>query len=132
MPRPALNDIKLLFHHEILFCPQLTVSITPCIFTGQSNMPVIELETVSTADFLEVIAHTKPSARSLMERYSAWEKEYESVWHVISCMDYYYSNQQMFYRTIQKGVRIVSFGEQKLVTGTVPLKGHPPTPKRYI
>uniref|UniRef100_A0A671T973 Katanin p60 subunit A-like 2 n=1 Tax=Sinocyclocheilus anshuiensis TaxID=1608454 RepID=A0A671T973_9TELE len=46
---------------------------------GQSNMPVIELETVTTADFLEVIAHTKPSARCLMERYSAWEKEYESV-----------------------------------------------------
>lgn len=79
MPRPALNDIKLLFHHEILFCPQFTVSITPCIITGQSNMPVIELETVSTADFLEVIAHTKPSARCLMDRYSAWEKEYESV-----------------------------------------------------
>uniref|UniRef100_A0A8C1HNR3 Katanin p60 ATPase-containing subunit A-like 2 n=1 Tax=Cyprinus carpio carpio TaxID=630221 RepID=A0A8C1HNR3_CYPCA len=46
---------------------------------GQSNMPVIELETVTTADFLEVIAHTKPSARCLMDRYSAWEKEYESV-----------------------------------------------------
>ncbi|RXN30585.1 katanin p60 ATPase-containing subunit A-like 2 isoform X3 [Labeo rohita] len=46
---------------------------------GQSNMPVIELETVTTADFQEVIAHTKPSARCLMDRYSAWEKEYESV-----------------------------------------------------
>ncbi|XP_026128889.1 katanin p60 ATPase-containing subunit A-like 2 isoform X1 [Carassius auratus] len=46
---------------------------------GQSNMPVIELETVTTADFLEVIAHTKPSARCLMDRYSAWEQEYESV-----------------------------------------------------
>uniref|UniRef100_A0A8C1H104 Katanin p60 ATPase-containing subunit A-like 2 n=1 Tax=Cyprinus carpio TaxID=7962 RepID=A0A8C1H104_CYPCA len=46
---------------------------------GQSNMPVIELETVTAADFLEVIAHTKPSARCLMDRYSAWEKEYESV-----------------------------------------------------
>lgn len=46
-------------------------------------MPVIELETVTTADFLEVIAHTKPSARCLMDRYSAWEKEYESVWHII-------------------------------------------------
>ncbi|XP_042620616.1 katanin p60 ATPase-containing subunit A-like 2 [Cyprinus carpio] len=46
---------------------------------GQSNMLVIELETVTTADFLEVIAHTKPSARCLMDRYSAWEKEYRSV-----------------------------------------------------
>ncbi|XP_073770246.1 katanin p60 ATPase-containing subunit A-like 2 isoform X2 [Danio rerio] len=46
---------------------------------GQSNMPVIELETVTTADFLDVIVHTKPSARCLMDRYTAWEKEYESV-----------------------------------------------------
>ncbi|XP_057177901.1 katanin p60 ATPase-containing subunit A-like 2 isoform X5 [Triplophysa rosa] len=46
---------------------------------GQSNMPVIELETVTTADFQDVIAHTKPSARCLTDRYSAWEREYESV-----------------------------------------------------
>ena len=42
-------------------------------------MPVIELETVTTEDFLEVITHSKPSARSLTDRYSAWETEYESV-----------------------------------------------------
>uniref|UniRef100_A0A8C4GTT0 Katanin p60 ATPase-containing subunit A-like 2 n=1 Tax=Dicentrarchus labrax TaxID=13489 RepID=A0A8C4GTT0_DICLA len=46
---------------------------------GDTNMPAIQLETVTTADFLEVIAHTKPSARNLMDRYAAWEKEYESV-----------------------------------------------------
>ncbi|XP_065146298.1 katanin p60 ATPase-containing subunit A-like 2 [Paramisgurnus dabryanus] len=46
---------------------------------GQSSMPVIELETVTTADFLDVISHTKPSARCLTDRYSAWEREYESV-----------------------------------------------------
>ncbi|KAG5272328.1 hypothetical protein AALO_G00164250 [Alosa alosa] len=46
---------------------------------GNSNMPVIQLETVTTADFLEVIAHTKPSARNLTEKYTAWEREYESV-----------------------------------------------------
>ncbi|XP_026196330.1 katanin p60 ATPase-containing subunit A-like 2 [Anabas testudineus] len=44
-----------------------------------NDMPAIQLETVTTADFLEVIAHTKPSARNLMDRYTAWEKEYESV-----------------------------------------------------
>ncbi|KAG9353839.1 hypothetical protein JZ751_011963 [Albula glossodonta] len=46
---------------------------------GNSEMPVIQLETVTTADFLDVIAHTKPSARNLTEKYMAWEKEYESV-----------------------------------------------------
>lgn len=48
-------------------------------FTGDADMPAIRLETVTTADFLEVIAHTKPSARNLMDRYVAWEREYESV-----------------------------------------------------
>ncbi|XP_040914423.1 katanin p60 ATPase-containing subunit A-like 2 [Toxotes jaculatrix] len=46
---------------------------------GNTDMPAIQLETVTTADFLEVIAHTKPSARNLMDRYTAWEREYESV-----------------------------------------------------
>ncbi|GAA6216007.1 katanin p60 ATPase-containing subunit A-like 2 isoform X1 [Lates japonicus] len=44
-----------------------------------TDMPAIQLEMVTTADFLEVIAHTKPSARNLMDRYTAWEREYESV-----------------------------------------------------
>ncbi|XP_064833289.1 katanin p60 ATPase-containing subunit A-like 2 isoform X2 [Oncorhynchus masou masou] len=46
---------------------------------GSCNMPVIHLETVTTEDFLEVIAHTKPSARNLLDKYTAWETEYESV-----------------------------------------------------
>ncbi|XP_054468486.1 katanin p60 ATPase-containing subunit A-like 2 [Anoplopoma fimbria] len=46
---------------------------------GDTDMPAIQLETVTTADFLEVITHTKPSARNLMDRYTAWEREYESV-----------------------------------------------------
>ncbi|XP_038590092.1 katanin p60 ATPase-containing subunit A-like 2 [Micropterus salmoides] len=46
---------------------------------GDDDMPAIQLETVTTADFLEVLAHTKPSARNLMDRYTAWEREYESV-----------------------------------------------------
>ncbi|KAI4882738.1 hypothetical protein NFI96_028545 [Prochilodus magdalenae] len=46
---------------------------------GQCGTLFIELETVTTADFLEVIAHTKPSARNLTDRFSAWEREYESV-----------------------------------------------------
>ncbi|XP_020492650.2 katanin p60 ATPase-containing subunit A-like 2 isoform X1 [Labrus bergylta] len=46
---------------------------------GDSNMPAIQLETVTTADLREVISHTKPSARNLMDRFTAWEREYMSV-----------------------------------------------------
>ncbi|XP_072227568.1 katanin p60 ATPase-containing subunit A-like 2 [Leuresthes tenuis] len=46
---------------------------------GEADILAIQLGTVTTADFLEVIAHTKPSARNLMDRYTAWEREYESV-----------------------------------------------------
>lgn len=49
------------------------------VSTGHSHMPLIKLETVTTGDFLQVIAHTKPSARKLTDRFSAWEREYESV-----------------------------------------------------
>ncbi|XP_030599083.1 katanin p60 ATPase-containing subunit A-like 2 isoform X2 [Archocentrus centrarchus] len=44
-----------------------------------TEMPPIQLETVTTADFLDVTKHTKPSARNLMDRYTAWEREYKSV-----------------------------------------------------
>ncbi|MGH0163294.1 UNVERIFIED_CONTAM: hypothetical protein FKN15_044685 [Acipenser sinensis] len=44
---------------------------------GKAELP--KLETVTTTDFLDVIAHTKPSARNLTEKYTAWQKEYESV-----------------------------------------------------
>ncbi|KAL0963279.1 hypothetical protein UPYG_G00352110 [Umbra pygmaea] len=46
---------------------------------GSFDMPVFHLETVTTQDFLEVIAHSKPSARNLTAKYTAWESEYESV-----------------------------------------------------
>ncbi|XP_037364458.1 katanin p60 ATPase-containing subunit A-like 2 isoform X1 [Talpa occidentalis] len=44
-----------------------------------SNLPKIQLDTVTTADFLDVLAHTKPSAKNLTQRYSAWQREFESV-----------------------------------------------------
>ncbi|XP_008523438.2 katanin p60 ATPase-containing subunit A-like 2 isoform X3 [Equus przewalskii] len=44
-----------------------------------SNLPGIQLDTVTTADFLDVLAHTKPSAKNLTQRYSAWQSEFESV-----------------------------------------------------
>ncbi|XP_047229347.1 katanin p60 ATPase-containing subunit A-like 2 isoform X1 [Girardinichthys multiradiatus] len=46
---------------------------------ADTNMPVIELGTVTTSDFMEVLAHTKPSAQNLMGRYTAWEKKHKSV-----------------------------------------------------
>ncbi|XP_077319153.1 katanin p60 ATPase-containing subunit A-like 2 [Lithobates pipiens] len=46
---------------------------------GNKDMPVIRLDTVTTSDFLEVLAHTKPSAKSLAQKYSDWQKEFESV-----------------------------------------------------
>ncbi|CAL8299064.1 unnamed protein product [Boreogadus saida] len=46
---------------------------------GKSHLPVINLETVTTEDFLEVMTHTKPSARTLTHRYTEWERDYQSV-----------------------------------------------------
>ncbi|NXX80217.1 KATL2 protein, partial [Urocolius indicus] len=46
---------------------------------GNSKFPVMRLDTITTADFLDVIAHTKPSARNLSQKYSAWQREFESV-----------------------------------------------------
>ncbi|KAG9471940.1 hypothetical protein GDO78_022078 [Eleutherodactylus coqui] len=46
---------------------------------GKRDLPIIRLDTVTTFEFLDVLAHTKPSAKSLAEKYSAWQKEFESV-----------------------------------------------------
>uniref|UniRef100_A0A8C8AV76 Katanin p60 ATPase-containing subunit A-like 2 n=1 Tax=Otus sunia TaxID=257818 RepID=A0A8C8AV76_9STRI len=46
---------------------------------GNSNLPTIRLDTITTADFLDVIAHTKPSAKNLSQKYTAWQREFESV-----------------------------------------------------
>ncbi|XP_056434316.1 katanin p60 ATPase-containing subunit A-like 2 [Gadus chalcogrammus] len=46
---------------------------------GNSHLPVINLETVTTEDFLEVMTHTKPSAGTLTHRYTEWERDYQSV-----------------------------------------------------
>ncbi|XP_075696916.1 katanin p60 ATPase-containing subunit A-like 2 isoform X2 [Rhinoderma darwinii] len=46
---------------------------------GSQDLPIIRLDTVTTSDFQEVLAHTKPSAKNLAGKYSAWQKEFESV-----------------------------------------------------
>ncbi|KAM9367584.1 katanin p60 ATPase-containing subunit A-like 2 [Phaethornis superciliosus] len=46
---------------------------------GNSNLPKIRLDTITTLDLLDVIAHTKPSAKKLSQKYTAWQREFESV-----------------------------------------------------
>ncbi|NXX15782.1 KATL2 protein, partial [Podargus strigoides] len=46
---------------------------------GNSNLPKIRLDMITTVDFLDVIAHTKPSAKNLSQKYTAWQREFESV-----------------------------------------------------
>ncbi|KAI1240270.1 hypothetical protein IHE44_0011729 [Lamprotornis superbus] len=44
---------------------------------GNSNLHMIQLDTITTADFLDVITHTKPSAKNLSQKYTAWQREFE-------------------------------------------------------
>ncbi|XP_039400225.1 katanin p60 ATPase-containing subunit A-like 2 isoform X3 [Mauremys reevesii] len=46
---------------------------------GSSNLPELRLDTVTSEDFLDVIAHTKPSAKNLSQKYIAWQRDFESV-----------------------------------------------------
>ncbi|XP_009074712.1 PREDICTED: katanin p60 ATPase-containing subunit A-like 2 isoform X2 [Acanthisitta chloris] len=46
---------------------------------GNGNLSMIQLDTITTADFLDVITHTKPSAKNLSQKYTAWQREFESV-----------------------------------------------------
>lgn len=76
------SEGKVVFSNQLFpLTPVLKYTFSAQFFvcTGHSLMPLIKLETVTTADFLQVIAHTKPSARNLIDRFSAWEREYESV-----------------------------------------------------
>ncbi|XP_077442307.1 katanin p60 ATPase-containing subunit A-like 2 [Vanacampus margaritifer] len=47
--------------------------------TKQGDAGTFRLETVTTEDFLEVLAYTKPSASGVMENHMAWEKDFKSV-----------------------------------------------------
>ncbi|XP_036085913.1 katanin p60 ATPase-containing subunit A-like 2 isoform X4 [Rousettus aegyptiacus] len=73
------SDIKLV-------CREAAMRPVRKIFNALENhqsessaLPRIQLDTVTTADFLDVLAHTKPSAKNLTQRYSAWQSEFESV-----------------------------------------------------
>ena len=41
----------------------------------------IKLDTITTMDVEAALSHTKPSAKNLVQKYEAWQKEYESVWY---------------------------------------------------
>ncbi|XP_078742121.1 katanin p60 ATPase-containing subunit A-like 2 isoform X2 [Lampetra fluviatilis] len=45
----------------------------------EEALPALCLDTLHTGDLLDVLAHTKPSARTLCARYTEWQREYESV-----------------------------------------------------
>lgn len=51
---------------------------TPCLLLSVDE-PHIKLDPVTTVDVKSAIAHTKPSARLLTEKYKKWQQEYESV-----------------------------------------------------
>lgn len=65
---------------DIKECLLVIVTVFNQFSLGNSNLPVIRLDTITTADFLDVIAHTKPSAKNLSQKYTAWQREFESVW----------------------------------------------------
>lgn len=46
---------------------------------GGADASTIQLEPVTTADFLEVISHTKPSCSNLMDKYASWGSRYQAA-----------------------------------------------------
>ncbi|KAL8204251.1 UNVERIFIED_CONTAM: Katanin p60 ATPase-containing subunit A-like 2 [Gekko kuhli] len=73
------SDVKLV-------CKEAAMRPVRKIFSALENhqpdsgsLPAIRLDTVTTDDFLDVIAHTKPSAKNLSQKYTAWQREFESV-----------------------------------------------------
>ena len=52
------------------------------LFSGEELH--IKLDTIRTHDVLSAIERTKPSAKLLKDKYSRWQREYESVWCLCS------------------------------------------------
>ncbi|XP_071845991.1 katanin p60 ATPase-containing subunit A-like 2 isoform X2 [Apostichopus japonicus] len=46
---------------------------------NEETMPDLTIDAITTEDVMAALAHTKPSARGLKEKYIEWQKEYESV-----------------------------------------------------
>ncbi|XP_069885303.1 katanin p60 ATPase-containing subunit A-like 2 isoform X3 [Dipodomys merriami] len=73
------SDIKLVCREAAMRPVRKIFNALENYESENRNFPGIQLDTVTTEDFLDVLAHTKPSAKNLTERYSAWQKEFESV-----------------------------------------------------
>uniref|UniRef100_H0VBP0 Katanin p60 ATPase-containing subunit A-like 2 n=1 Tax=Cavia porcellus TaxID=10141 RepID=H0VBP0_CAVPO len=73
------SDIKLVCREAAMRPVRKIFSALENHQAENSHLPGIQLDTVTTADFLDVLAHTKPSAKNLTQRYSAWQREFESV-----------------------------------------------------
>lgn len=72
-----LSLFALLFNNRFIIC--LLVGVD-----GRTTpLPRLEIEPVTTADMEAALAHTKPSARQLQDKYKEWQKEYESVWFTL-------------------------------------------------
>ncbi|XP_049593799.1 katanin p60 ATPase-containing subunit A-like 2 isoform X2 [Syngnathus scovelli] len=70
------SDIRLVCKEAVM---RQARKIFEALESGDTRMQAMRLETVTTQDFLEVLTHTKPSASGLMEKHTAWEKDFESV-----------------------------------------------------
>ncbi|XP_040840660.1 katanin p60 ATPase-containing subunit A-like 2 isoform X1 [Ochotona curzoniae] len=73
------SDIKLVCREAAMRPVRKIFSALENHQAENSNLAGIKLDTVTTADFLDVLAHTKPSAKNLTQKYLAWQKEFESV-----------------------------------------------------
>uniref|UniRef100_A0A8D0HDD6 Katanin p60 ATPase-containing subunit A-like 2 n=1 Tax=Sphenodon punctatus TaxID=8508 RepID=A0A8D0HDD6_SPHPU len=73
------SDIKLVCKEAAMRPVRKIFSALEDHQSGSSDLPVIRLDTVTTSDFLDVIAHNKPSAKNLSHKYTAWQREFESV-----------------------------------------------------
>ncbi|KAI4532838.1 hypothetical protein MG293_017246 [Ovis ammon polii] len=69
------SDIKLVCREAAMRTVRKIFNALENHQSESSNLPGIQLDTVTTADFLDVLAHTKPSAKSLTQRYAAWQTD---------------------------------------------------------
>ncbi|XP_032068510.1 katanin p60 ATPase-containing subunit A-like 2 isoform X1 [Thamnophis elegans] len=73
------SDIKLVCKEAAMRPVRKIFSALENHQPDSGNLPVIHLDTVTTEDFLDVISHTKPSAKNLSQKYVDWQREFESV-----------------------------------------------------
>ncbi|XP_020841435.1 katanin p60 ATPase-containing subunit A-like 2 isoform X2 [Phascolarctos cinereus] len=73
------SDIKLVCKEAAMRSVRKIFNALENLHSDNSNLHAIRLDTVTTADFLDVMAHTKPSVKNLIQKYSAWQSDYESV-----------------------------------------------------